>query len=149
MPTLANNKHALFNYTLLEEFEAGIILSGQEVKAAKLGQINLKGSYVSIEGEEAWLKNCHISRYKLAGPDSSYDPTRKRKLLLNKKEIQKLSFKVKNEGLTIVPTSIYTKGTLLKVKIALSRGKKKFDKRELIKKRETDRKISRMIKLRG
>lgn len=147
MPTIHKHKQALFNYQLIEEIEAGIVLSGQEVKSAKLGQVSFKGSYITIDKKnEAWLINCHISPYKLAGELPGYEPTQKRKLLLKKQEITKIKSKLNNEGLTLIPVSIYTKGTLLKLKIALARGKKKQDKREAIKEREAKRKIQRAMK---
>lgn len=148
MPILATNKKALANYDILEKIEAGIVLSGAEVKSAKMGGINLKNSYATLDSKsEFWLLNCHIAPYKpAAGHQRNYDPTGKRKLLLNKKEITSLIGKTKRAGLTIVPISVYTKGSLIKVTLALATGKKKYDKREIIKKREIDREIRRKMR---
>lgn len=147
MPTLAHNKEAAFHYEILEKFEAGIKLSGPEVKAAKAGQINLRGSYVSFIKNEPFLVNAHINPYKpAAGAQKDYSPTRERKLLLRRKEINYLRGKTASSGLTIIPLSVYTKNVLIKVEIALARGKKIYDKRESIKKREIQRQMRRMIR---
>ncbi len=148
MPTLSTNRKAFADYLVLEEIEAGLVLSGPEVKSIKASQINLKGSYISIdEQDEAWLVGAHVSKYKPASvAQQSYNPSRKRKLLLNKREIDYIRGKEKESGLTIVPLSVYTRGDLIKLKIAIVRGKKKFDKREAIKKRESDRKIARALR---
>jgi len=148
MPNLATNKKALFDYQILEKFEGGLVLSGPEVKSAKGGQINLKGSYVTIGGDnQASLIGAHISSYKpAAAVQKDYDPDQTRKILLRKKEIDYLRGKSREKGLTIMPISAYTKGSLVKLEIGLVRGKKQFDKRETIKKREVDREIRRQIK---
>lgn len=146
MPILAKNKKALFNYEILEKLEAGIVLSGQEVKSVKNGHINLKGSYVTVQDEEAWLVNVHISPYKMAGPMTDYDPVRSRKLLLHKKEIRRILGKLSEKGLTLVPIKVYTKQGRIKVEIGIAKGKKKEDKRESIKKREQEREMRRMMK---
>jgi len=148
MGTITKNKEGLFNYEVLETFQAGIVLTGAETKAVKSGQISLKGSYVSINPqEEVWLVNCHISAYKPAqGHQLNYDPIRKRKLLLHKQEIKSLLGKGKQKGLTIIPISVYTIKRLIKVDIALARGKSKIDKRETIKKREAAREIKQIMK---
>ncbi len=148
MAVIIRNKEGLFSYEVLETFEAGLALTGPEVKAVKNGQISLKGSYVTIDAKmEAWLINCHIAAYKPAqGQQKNYEPTQKRKLLLHKKEISALIGKGKQKGLTIIPVSVYTKKRLVKVEIALARGKSKIDKRESIKKRESDREIRRVMK---
>lgn len=146
MPTLAKNKYAYFNYQVLEEFEAGIILTGSEVKSVKHGQINLKGSYATLQENELWLVNAYISPYQLSSSQSGYDPEQRRKLLLNKKELDGLIGKMKAKGLTLMPLSVYTKGSLIKIKIGVCRGKKARDKREIIKKRESDINIRRMLK---
>lgn len=147
MPTLALNKRAKFDYEILEEFEGGLKLTGAETKSAKAGQVNFKGAYVSVRGNEAWLKGLHISPYKPAGEQKEYNPTRDRKLLLHKREIQRLVGKSHEAGLTIVPISLYTKGTFVKLSFGVGRGKKQFEKREQIKKREVDREIR--ARLRG
>lgn len=147
MPTLATNKQAKFEYEILDTFEAGIVLEGHEVKSAKEGNISLKGAYVSIDkNNELYLKQAAISKYRLAGPLPTYDPERPRKLLLHKKEIDSLVGKTKQHGLTIVPISVYTKHDKIKVEIALVRGKKKFEKKESIKKKDIERDVQREIK---
>ncbi|MBN1778764.1 MAG: SsrA-binding protein SmpB [Candidatus Buchananbacteria bacterium] len=147
MPTLALNKKAKFDYKIQEEIEAGIVLTGPEVKSTKASQISLKGSYITIDHKSnAWLVGAHISPYKPAkNSQINYSPTHDRALLLTKKEIDYLRGKEKEKGLTILPLSVYTKGGLIKVKIALAVGKKKFDKRESIKKRDLDRQIRRTL----
>lgn len=148
MPTLATNKKGLFDYQVLEKFEAGIVLSGPEVKSVKSGQINLKGSYVSVnDAGQVALVNAHVSPYKpAAAVQTGYIPDHSRRLLLTKKEINYLRGKSREKGLTIMPISVYTKGGLIKIEIGLVRGKKQFDKREIIKKREVDREIRRRLK---
>lgn len=148
MPKITTNKKALHDYQVLEKLEAGIVLSGPEVKSVKAGQINLKGSYISIDNNsEVWLVNTHIPPYKpAAASQTNYQPTRRRKLLLQKKEIDYLRGKSKEKGLTILPISVYTKGSLIKLEIGLVRGKKQYDKRVTIKKREIDREIRRKLK---
>lgn len=148
MAVIVRNKEGLFNYEILEKYAAGLVLSGPEVKAVKGGQISLKGSYVSIDGQgEVWLVNCHISPYKPAqGQQQGYQPTRPRKLLLNKKEISSLSGKGRQKGLTIIPISVYTSRRLIKVEIGLARGKNQIDKRDSIRKRESEREIRRTLK---
>lgn len=146
MPTLATNKKASFEYELQDKFEAGLVLSGQEVKSAKTGHISLKGSYVTLRNGELFLIGAKIPKYKFSGELKNYDPERPRKLLLNKSEINSLIGKVKAQGLTLVPIQVYTKGRLLKLKFAIGRGKKKFDKRESIKKQASKRKAQRALK---
>ncbi|MBU0598510.1 SsrA-binding protein SmpB [Patescibacteria group bacterium] len=146
MPKITANKKVLFDYQVIEKLEAGIVLTGAEVKAIKGGFINLKGSYVTIRGNELWLINCHISPYKMASSQGKYDPSHDRKLLLNKKEIASLIGTLKAQGLTVMPISVYTKGSLIKIEIGICRGRKKQDKRELIKRRESDRRIRRLLR---
>jgi SsrA-binding protein len=145
MKKIAQNKKAYFDYKILEKFEAGIALIGPEVKSVKQNQINLKGAYVAITNNEANLLNIHIAPYKFAGK-IKYDPKRSRKLLLHKKEINYLIGKSHEQGLTILPLSIYLKKGIIKIEIGIGQGKKKYDKREAIKKRESDRAIRRAIK---
>ena len=146
--TIAKNKKALHDYQVLEKLEAGIALLGPEVKSVKAGQINLKGSYVSIDNKmEAWLVGAHISPYKPASANQhKYQPTRTRKLIFHKKEIGHLLGKSREKGLTILPISVYTKGGLIKLAVAVVRGKKQHDKRQTIKKRESDREIRSKLK---
>lgn len=148
MPNIATNKKALADHTVIEKLEAGIVLSGPEVKSVKAGQINLKGSYISIDAKsQVWLIGAHIGLYKPAkSVQTDYNPVQNRKLLLNKKEIDYLRGKEKEKGLTILPISVYTKGSLIKVGIGLVKGKKQFDKRETVKKRDVDRKIRRRLR---
>ena len=148
MPTLATNKKGLYDYSIIEDFEAGIVLTGAEVKSVKAGQINLKGSYISIDGQsEAWLIGAHISAYKpAAGRQKDYQPSRQRKLILHRREVDYLRGREREKGLTIMPIYVYTKGSLIKVKLALVKGKKQKDKREIIKKRQIDREIRGRLK---
>ncbi|MFH1367337.1 MAG: SsrA-binding protein SmpB [Patescibacteria group bacterium] len=147
MSLIAKNKFAYFDYHIQEEYEAGIILTGPEVKAIKSGQINLKGSYVTLRGSTPWLINAHVSPYKNAvGAQKKYEPTRDRALLLKKNEIKGLIGKLKSQGLTLIPLSVYTVRRFIKIRLGLGKGKKKYDKRAAIKKRETDRKIQRAIR---
>ncbi|MEK7131493.1 MAG: SsrA-binding protein SmpB [Patescibacteria group bacterium] len=143
---LAENKKALFDYEILEKYEAGLELSGQETKSAKMGQINLKGSYVTFHNGKAYVLNMHINKYKAAGPLPDYDPTHTRQLLLHKKQIAYLQGKSMEKGLTIVPLQVYTKQRLLKIEVAVARGRKTYDKREVIKKRELKRELDRARK---
>lgn len=151
MPVIATNKRAEFDYEILEKYEAGIVLHGYEVKAIKTGHINLKGSFVTLKRgknklAEAYLTNAHIPLYKYAGEVPGYEPTRSRKLLLKRKEIKYLVGKQQEQGLTLIPLKIYTKRSLIKLEFSVGRGRKKFDKRETIKKRELDRKIRTLTK---
>lgn len=150
MSTLAENRRARFDYDILEDYEAGIALSGREVKAVRNGQISLKGSYVVFAGGNPTLLNAHISPYafsggQTAGGQTAYDPTRSRRLLLKKREIGYLRGKLEEKGLTIVPLSVYTSKHLIKVKIGLAKGKRLLDKRETIKKRDLDREVRRSL----
>lgn len=146
MPTLATNKRALHDYHVLEKFEAGIVLSGSEVKSIKGGRCNLKGGYVTVRDNEIWLMNVHISPYAMSSSQRGYEPTQSRKLLLHEREIASLIGKLGTKGLTVLPLSIYTKQSLIKVKIAICRGKKFHDKRELIKKRDSDRQVQQLLR---
>jgi len=144
--TIATNRKARFNYELLETFEAGIVLDGGEVKSARAGSVDLKDGYVSIEKNEIFLYNINISPYKFTsgGLEKEYNPQRPRKLLLHKKEIIKLQNKVNEKGLAIVPTEVYFRNGLVKVEIAVAKGKKLWDKREAIKKREIEREMKQI-----
>lgn len=143
MPELAENKRARFDYEILETFEAGIELFGHEVKSIRAGRLNLSGSYVIVRGEEAYLINADLPPYQPLNTPSDYDPKRARRLLLRREEIKELIGRVKESGLTILPLNVYTKGSLIKLKIGLGKPKKKSDKREAIKRRETDREMRR------
>jgi SsrA-binding protein len=146
MGVLAINKRANFDYFLLDQYEAGLVLNGQEVKSVRSGQVSLKESFVTLKGTELYLTNAYIAPYKQAGAKLINDPTRARKLLLKKSEIRQLIGKVRTEGLTLVPLRLYTKKRLLKLSFAVGKGKKKFDKREDIAKREAKRNIERALK---
>ena len=146
MPTLAFNKRANFDYEIGDKYEAGLVLTGQEVKSVKMGHISLKESFVTVKGTELYLTNAHITPYKHAGELKNYEPTRPRKLLLKKSEIKHLTGKVRVQGLTLVPISVYTKKRLIKLEFGVGKGKKKHDKRETISKREVERNIRRELK---
>jgi len=146
MPTLIKNKKATFNYEILERFEAGIELFGYEVKSIKDNKGNIEGAHITVRGSEVFLLNANIPPFQPANTPKNYDPERNRRLLLTKKEISKLAGFEAKKGLTIVPISMYTKGNKIKVEIAVVRGKKKFDKRESIKKRDTERDLNREVK---
>lgn len=150
MPTLAYNKRANFDYEIINTYEAGLVLLGHEVKSIKTGHISLKGSYVTVRHSsrtpELFLINSHIPLYKQAGAVKDYEPTRARKLLVKKNEIKYLTGKKDEQGLTLVPVKIYTKHGLIKLEFGIGRGRKKYDKRDVIKKRETDRSIRTLTK---
>ena len=132
------NRNAKYNYFILEEIECGIVLTGTEIKAIRSGKANLKDSYAVIRKGEVYLLNTHISEYK-EGNIFNHDPRRSRKLLLHKKEILKLNDKVEREGLTLIPLKLYFKKNKVKILLGLCKGKKVFDKRETIKKRDLER----------
>jgi SsrA-binding protein len=146
MSELAYNKRANFDYEILEKYEAGLELLGHEVKSIKTGHISLKESFVTIRGVELFLTNAHIPHYKHAGKLENYDPTRPRKLLVKKAEIRRLIGKARTQGLTLVPIRVYTKRRYLKLEFGLGKGKKEYDKRDKIKKREDERGIRRLLK---
>lgn len=146
MTTIANNNQAKFNYEILETYEAGLVLYGHEVKSIKTGHISLKGAFVTLKENELYLTNALIPLYKHASNITEYDPNRSRKLLVKRKEIRSFIGKKKQAGLTMVPIRVYTKGKHIKLEFALARGKSKYDKRDTIKKRETDRNIARVMK---
>ncbi|OGI67120.1 SsrA-binding protein [Candidatus Nomurabacteria bacterium RIFCSPHIGHO2_01_FULL_41_91] len=146
MAHYAENRKARFNYEILEKYETGIELLGTEVKSVRGGQMSLEGAFVIIRGGEAFLINANIPPFQPKNAPKNYDPLRNRKLLLTKKEIAELAGSEKNKSLTIVPISVYNKNRKIKVEIALVKGKKKLDKRETIKKRETDRELRREYK---
>ncbi|MBI2989803.1 MAG: SsrA-binding protein SmpB [Candidatus Magasanikbacteria bacterium] len=146
MPIYAINKYAKYDYDILETAEAGLVLSGPEVKSIRLKQINLKGAYISFLQDGAYLKQAHISPYRFSGDKEQYTANRDRKILLHKKEMAYLRSKTQEKGLTIVPISVYTKGPNIKLEIGVARGKKLYDKRAVIKKREQNREIHRSVK---
>ena len=146
-PVVADNRKAGFDYHFLEQFEAGLVLVGTEVKAAREGRVNLRDAFCRLEGGEAWLLNAHIGQYSHGGY-ASHDPVRKRKLLLGRDELNKLLGKTTEKGLTIVPVRMYFKKGRIKLAIALAKGKKSFDKRETIRRREIDRETRTAVKTR-
>jgi len=146
MANYAESRKAHFNYEILEKYETGIELLGTEVKSVRAGKMSLEGAFVVIRGGEAFLINSNIPPFQIKNAPKDYDPIRNRKLLLTKKEINELGSNEKNKSLTIIPISVYNKNRKIKVQIALVKGKKTRDKRENIKKRETDREIRREYK---
>lgn len=146
MPTLGENKRAYFDYEILETFEAGLQLFGFEVKALRQGRMDLQGSYVVIRGEEAWLLNAKIPSIQPKNVPADYEPSRTRKLLLKKKELRYLIGKTSEKGLTLVPLRVYTKRHFLKLAFGLAKGKKKFEKREILKRKAAEREIERTLK---
>jgi SsrA-binding protein len=143
--TVATNRKARYDYHLYDKYEAGLVLTGTEIKSVRAGRVNLRDGYVAIRSGEAWLMNTHISPYS-AGSRENPDPTRDRKLLLHRRQIERLRSAVQEKGLTIVPTRMYLKDNRAKVEIALARGKKLYDKRVAIERREAERRIRREIK---
>lgn len=139
---VSKNRKVRFNYELIETYEAGMVLQGSEIKSIRAGQMSINEAYVKVDGDEAWLINANIAPYALA-THYNHEPTRPRKLLLHKKEIYKLWDEVRKKSLTIVPTKVYLQRGKAKIEIALARGKRKYDKREAIKKRDTERDIKR------
>ncbi len=146
--TVATNREAYFNYHILETYECGIALTGTEVKSIREGRCNLKDSYGQVRDGEAWLFNVHISPYS-HGHRDNHAPTRTRKLLLHKGEIERLSGKAQEKGLTLVPTKMYFKNSRIKVELAIAKGKKLYDKRETERRREADREARAAIKERS
>ncbi len=139
---VATNRKAKFEYFLLERYEAGIALQGSEIKSVRAGQVNLTDSYVQVDGREAWLVNAHISPYDKASR-FNHDPKRPRRLLLHRREILELWNAVRQKGVTIIPVQMYLKDGLAKVEIAIAKGKKLYDKRHDIAKRDEERELAR------
>lgn len=148
MKDIARNKKAFFDYAIEDKFEAGIVLVGTEVKALRQGRATLQDSYVIIRGGEAELLNCNIAHYE-HGNIQNHEPTRTRKLLMHKREIEKLASKVSKKGYSLIPLRLYFKGSRAKVEVGLARGKKFFEKRESIKEREAKKDIDRALKSRN
>ena len=143
---IVENKKAKFDYEVIEDFESGIVLTGAEVKSVRDGGATMLGARVVFEEDGAYLIGLNIAKYKHDSAEE-YVPDKRRKLLLHRKEIIEIHTKMKSAGLTVVPMTMYNKGSLVKVKIALVRGKKKFEKREILKKRESQLGLARRLKL--
>lgn len=139
---VSTNRKARFEYHILENFEAGLVLKGTEIKSIRAGQVSLQEAYIRTDGREAWLVGAHIAPYEQASA-YQHEPDRERKLLLSKREIQKLWDEVRIKGMTIIPTRMYLKGGRAKLEIGLAKGKKQYDKRESIKERDLDREQAR------
>lgn len=148
MANLVEHKKARLNYEILDQFEAGLELLGFEVKSLRAGHGKLDGSHIVIRNNEAYVVGMEVPAYQPANTPDGYDPARTRRLLLTKKEIGALGTTESQKGLTIVPLSVYNKGRNLKLKLAVARGRKKFDKRDVLKKRDTEREMRRTLKTR-
>ncbi len=142
---IAKNKKARFDYELGDRVEAGLVLTGSEVKSLRMGKANLTDSFAKFKDGEAWLVGCHIIQYPYAHYDQ-HDPERPRKLLLHKRELRKLASKVQEQGMSLIPLSIYFKNGKAKIELALAKGKKTHDKRHAIKEREQAREMHRALK---
>lgn len=143
--TIYNNKRANFDYELLERFEAGLVLTGTEIKSVRGNRVSLQQSFVQARGDELWLMDANISPYDY-GNRQNHDPTRPRKLLLHRREINRIQTNLAQKGLTVVPTRLYLKEGRAKIEIALARGKRKFDKRDDIAKRDANRQVERALR---
>ena len=143
--TVARNKKALHDYHIVDTYEAGVVLAGPEVKSIRAGKVSLTEAYARIDGNEAWLYGLHISPYDPASL-WNVDPTRNRKLLLHRREIRRLIGATQQEGFTLVPLELYLKDGMVKVGLALARGKKLFDKRDDMKKRDAEREMQRAVR---
>ena len=148
-PTGADNRKARHDYFIDESYEAGIALTGSEIKSARAGRVNLRGGYARVVNDEVWLYDVHISPYDQSGTYFNHEPTRPRKLLLHRREISRILGQVERQGFTLVPLRLYFKGRRLKVDLGLARGKKLYDKRDDIAKREAKRDIERAMKSRS
>lgn len=142
---IATNRKAYHDYFIEETYEAGLVLTGSEIKSVRQGRVNLKDSYARIENGEAWVLNMHISPYTHGGRENQ-SPTRTRKLLLHKEEILRLKQKVEAKGMTLVPLRLYIKGNRAKLELGLAKGKRQYDKREAIARRDAQREIERSLK---
>lgn len=149
MKIYAENDKAYFNYNISDKYEAGLVLLGTEVKSIKTGKITIKGSYITIQDNEAYLTGANIPPYQPNNTPEGYDPQRSRKLLLEKKEISELIGKSKESGIALVPLKVFDKNARIKLEFGVGKGKKKYDKRETIKKRDTQREIAKALKSRG
>ena len=143
---ISDNRQARHLYEILETYEAGVQLKGTEVKSIRAGRVNLRDGYALIRNGEAWLLNVHISGYQASGEYFNHDPRRTRKLLLHRREINKLIGQVEQKGLTLVPLKMYLKGSWVKLSLGLGKGKKLHDKRETLKRRQDEREMARAMK---
>ena len=146
MASLAYNRRASFDYELLERYEAGLELLGTEVKSVRAGNISLKGAFITIRDEQAWLTNATIPPWQVANSPSDYDPVRSRRLLLSKNELKHLVGLKQAEGLTIVPIKVYSKGPWIKLQIAVAKGKHKYNKKQTKKERDIKRDVERLLR---
>ena len=144
---VATNRKAFHNFSILETYETGLVLKGTEVKSLRESQVNFKDCYASIENGEAWLIGCHITPYH-HGSDANHDPERRRKLLLHRREINRLVGKIAERGLTLIPLRLYFKDGRVKLELGLARGKKLHDKRESIREREVRREVAKEVRSR-
>ena len=144
---IATNRKAKRDYFLIDLYEAGLVLKGSEIKSIRNGRVSLNEAYVRTDGEQAWLVDAYIATYQQAGL-FNHDPRRQRKLLLHRKEISKIWDQVRQKGMTVIPTRLYLKDNLAKVEIAVAKGKKQYDKRQIIAKRDSEREIERHYKRR-
>ena len=144
--SIARNKKAFFDYHILDKYEAGLVLKGSEIKSIRNGAVRLKDGYVKFRDGEAFLTQVRISQYKQGGEHFNHEPTRDRKLLLHRREINRLEIKTEQRGLSLIPLAIYFKGRLCKVELALGIGRKKYDKRQAIAKAEADRRMKQALK---
>ena len=147
--TVAENRKARHDYFIDESYEAGLALTGSEIKSIRAGRINLRGGYARVQGGEVWMYDVHISPYEQSGTHYNHEPTRPRKLLLHRREISRILGQVERQGFTLVPLRVYFKGRRAKVDLGLARGKKQYDKREDIANREAKRDIDRAMKARS
>lgn len=147
--TIAENRKARHDYFIEETYEAGIVLTGTEIKSVRRGHVQLRGSYARIQDDEVWLYDAHISPYEESGAYFNHEPMRTRKLLLHRREIRKLRTKLATKGLTLVPLRIYLRGRRAKIELGLAQGKKLYDKRATIADRDAKRQIERAMKDRG
>ena len=146
--TVSTNRKARHDYFILDEYEAGLVLRGSEIKSIRAGHISIKESYIKIDEREAWLVNAHIAMYEPASRQN-HDPLRPRKLLLHKKELQKLWDEVRQKGVTIIPLRVYIKNGKAKIEIAAAKGKKKYDKRAELARKTAEMEMRRQIKSRA
>ena len=146
---VADNRKARHDYDIEEVYEAGIALTGSEIKSVRAGRVNLRGSYARVVNDEVFLHEAHISPYEQSGTFFNHVPTRPRKLLLHRREISRIDGQIRQKGLTLVPLKIYFKGRIAKIELGVARGKKSYDKREDIAKRESQRVIERAMKTRN